>query len=90
MFLERLFDEVLLVESESIPYSRPFALYAAGTQTGVGLMYPWSHQAAIEEGLRNMTGMSATDPQCQYVSLTRSSHVGGQRFCSIQWVSVVL
>lgn len=32
-----------------------------------------------------MTGMSATDPQCQYVSLTRSSHVGGQRFCSVQW-----
>lgn len=37
-----------------------------------------------------MTGMSATDPQCQFVSLTRSSHVGGQRFCSIQWVSALI
>lgn len=48
-------------------------------------MYPWSHQQAIEEGLRNMTGMSADDPQCQYISLSRSTYIGGQRFCSMVW-----
>lgn len=70
---------------ESIPYSRPFTLYATGTQESAGKMYPWSHQMAIEEGLRNMTNMHPDDPQCQYVSLSRSTHIGGQRFCSLVW-----
>jgi len=70
---------------ESIPYSRPFTLYATGTQESAGKMYPWSHQMAIEEGLRNMTNMNPDDPQCQYVSLSRSTHIGGQRFCSLVW-----
>lgn len=40
---------------------------------------------AIEEGLRNMTNSTADDPQCQYVSLSRSTFTGGQRFCSMVW-----
>lgn len=48
-------------------------------------MYPWLHQQAIEEGLRNLTGVSGVTTSCQYMSLTRSTFVGGQRFCSYLW-----
>lgn len=32
-----------------------------------------------------MTNSDADDPQCQYVSLSRSTYIGGQRFCSFVW-----
>lgn len=47
-------------------------------------MYPWFHQLAIEEGLRNLTG-NEDSTSCQYMSLTRSTFAGGQRFCSYLW-----
>ena len=68
----------------SIPYPLADVLYAAGTQQSAGKLYPWAHQAAIEEGLRNVTG---TEPgsACQYISLSRSGYIGSQRFCSMIW-----
>jgi alpha-glucosidase (family GH31 glycosyl hydrolase) len=34
---------------ESIPFSLPNVLYAAGTQLSAGKLYPWAHQQAIED-----------------------------------------
>lgn len=48
-------------------------------------MYPWFHQQAIDEGHHNLTGTDTTSTSCQYMSLTRSTFVGGQRFCSYLW-----
>lgn len=51
-------------------------------------MYPWFHQQAIDEGLQNLTENSNTGPtptSCQFMSLTRSTFAGGQRFCSYLW-----
>ncbi|OBT89998.1 hypothetical protein VE02_01555 [Pseudogymnoascus sp. 03VT05] len=68
----------------SIPYALPDLLYAAGTQKSVGKLYPWAHQQAIEEGLRNATGTKQGTP-CDSVSLSRSGYIGSQRFCSMIW-----
>lgn len=59
-------------------------IYHAGTQKSVGKFYPWAHQAAIEEGLRNATGTERGTP-CEYFSLSRSGFIGSQRFCSMIW-----
>ncbi|KAI0078069.1 glycoside hydrolase family 31 protein [Panus rudis PR-1116 ss-1] len=67
----------------SLPYARSFAQYFLGTQEKVGKIYPWLHQQAIEEGFRNLTSSSSTS--CEFMSLTRSTFVGGQRFCSYLW-----
>jgi len=48
-------------------------------------MYPWLHQAAINEGLHNLTGQPITSTSCDYMSLTRSTFAGGQRYCSYLW-----
>ncbi|RDB17394.1 Alpha-xylosidase A [Hypsizygus marmoreus] len=69
----------------SIPYARSFAQYFIGTQEATGKIYPWLHQQAIEEGLRNLTGVDTKATSCQYMSLTRSTFAGGQRFCSYLW-----
>ncbi|KAF9011728.1 glycoside hydrolase family 31 protein [Cyathus striatus] len=69
----------------SIPYARSFAQYFLGTQEKVGKMYPWLHQQAIEEGLHNLTDTPSSDTSCKYMSLTRSTFAGGQRFCSYLW-----
>ncbi|KAF9457895.1 glycoside hydrolase family 31 protein [Collybia nuda] len=69
----------------SIPFARPFTQYFIGTQEAAGKMYPWLHQQAIEEGFRNLTGASGATTSCQHMSLTRSTFVGGQRFCSYLW-----
>ena len=69
---------------ESIPYPLPDVLYHAGTQYSVGKLYPWAHQQAIEEGLRNATSTAPGSP-CPYVSLSRSGYIGSQRFCSMIW-----
>ncbi|KAJ8698978.1 hypothetical protein PTI98_005623 [Pleurotus ostreatus] len=72
----------------AIPYPRSFAQYFIGTQEGTGKMYPWFHQQAIDEGLQNLTENSNTGPtpaSCQFMSLTRSTFAGGQRFCSYLW-----
>ena len=69
---------------QSLPYPLPDVLYAAGTQMSVGKLYPWAHQAAIEEGLRNATGSKQGEP-CEYLSLSRSGYIGSQRFCSMIW-----
>ncbi|KAF8064969.1 family 31 glycoside hydrolase [Lyophyllum atratum] len=69
----------------SIPYARSFAQYFIGTQEGTGKMYPWLHQQAIDEGLHNLTGTTAASTSCQFMSLTRSTFAGGQRFCSYMW-----
>jgi alpha-D-xyloside xylohydrolase len=69
----------------TIPYARAFSQYYIGTQEATGKMYPWLHQQAIEEGLRNLTDTAAEDPACDYMSLTRSTFAGGQRFCSYLW-----
>jgi len=50
----------------------------------VGKLYPWAHQQAIEEGLRNATDSAVGQP-CDYLSLSRSGYIGSQRFCSIIW-----
>ncbi|KIJ64688.1 glycoside hydrolase family 31 protein [Hydnomerulius pinastri MD-312] len=68
-----------------IPYARAFAQYFIGTQEGAGKMYPWLHQQAINEGLHNLTGQPATSTSCDYMSLTRSTFAGGQRYCSYLW-----
>ncbi|KAI6799557.1 Alpha-xylosidase [Hortaea werneckii] len=69
---------------ESIPYPFADALYHAGTQMSVGKLYPWAHQQALEEGLRNVTNTQMGSP-CDQVSLSRSGYIGSQRFCSIVW-----
>ena len=69
----------------SLPYARSFAQYFLGTQEKIGKMYPWLHQQAIEEGFRNLTEMSGPTTSCQFMSLTRSTFVGGQKFCSYLW-----
>ncbi|KAK7682845.1 hypothetical protein QCA50_014230 [Cerrena zonata] len=69
----------------SLPYSRSFAQYFLGTQEKIGKMYPWLHQQAIEEGFRNLTEASGPTTSCQFMSLTRSTFVGGQKFCSYLW-----
>lgn len=69
----------------SVPFARPFAQYFIGTQEATGKMYPWLHQQAIDEGLRNLTGTDESATSCQYMSLTRSTFAGGQRFCSYLW-----
>ncbi|KAJ3754565.1 family 31 glycoside hydrolase [Lentinula raphanica] len=67
-----------------IPYARAFSQYFIGTQEATGKMYPWFHQQAINEGFANLTGKDITT-QCDHMSLTRSTFVGGQRFCSYLW-----
>ncbi|GAQ07486.1 alpha-xylosidase A [Aspergillus lentulus] len=69
---------------ESIPFSLPNVLYAAGTQLSAGKLYPWAHQQAIEEGYRNATGTKMGDA-CEHISLSRSGYIGSQRFCSMIW-----
>jgi len=48
-------------------------------------MYPWLHQQAIEEGFNNLTRRNPASTSCEYMSLTRSTFIGGQRFCSYLW-----
>ena len=48
-------------------------------------MYPWLHQQAIQEGFNNLTGRTPASTSCDYMSLTRSTFIGGQRFCSYLW-----
>ncbi|KAJ3731546.1 glycoside hydrolase family 31 protein [Lentinula guzmanii] len=67
-----------------IPYARAFSQYFIGTQEAAGKMYPWFHQQAINEGFANLTGKDISI-QCDHMSLTRSTFVGGQRFCSYLW-----
>ncbi|KAF5350612.1 hypothetical protein D9756_008631 [Leucocoprinus leucothites] len=69
----------------TIPYPRPFTQYFLGTQEGTGKMYPWLHQQAIEEGFNNLTERNPSSTSCEHMSLTRSTFVGGQRFCSYLW-----
>ncbi|CAI7671235.1 unnamed protein product [Penicillium pancosmium] len=69
---------------ESIPFPMPNALYAAGTQSSIGKLYPWAHQQAIEEGFRNESSTEMGSP-CDYLSLSRSGYIGSQRFCSMIW-----
>ncbi|KAE8154103.1 glycosyl hydrolases family 31-domain-containing protein [Aspergillus avenaceus] len=69
---------------QSIPYALPNVLYAAGTQLGVGKLYPWAHQQAIEEGYRNATN-TKWGSACDHISLSRSGYIGSQRFCSMIW-----
>lgn len=47
-------------------------------------MYPWLHQQAIQEGFHNLTDTDDAT-SCKYMSLTRSTFAGGQRFCSYLW-----
>ncbi|KAG7095263.1 hypothetical protein E1B28_006036 [Marasmius oreades] len=68
---------------EGIPYSRAFTQYFIGTQEAAGKLYPWFHQQAIDEGFKNLT--NAAPNTCNFLSLTRSTFVGGQRFCSYLW-----
>ncbi|KAF8868633.1 glycoside hydrolase family 31 protein [Infundibulicybe gibba] len=69
----------------SLPFARSFAQYFIGTQEGAGKMYPWLHQQAIDEGFHNLTGTTKESTACQFMSLTRSTFAGGQRFCSYLW-----
>ncbi|KAJ7460833.1 glycoside hydrolase family 31 protein [Mycena latifolia] len=71
----------------SLPYARPFAQYFLGTQEGYGKMYPWLHQQAIDELFSNLTSTAQTgaSTSCEHMSLTRSTYLGGQRFCSYLW-----
>ncbi len=69
----------------SLPFARSFAQYFIGTQEGAGKMYPWLHQQAIDEGFRNLTTADHGTTSCEFMSLTRSTFVGGQRFCSYLW-----
>ncbi|KAJ5625328.1 hypothetical protein N7510_001637 [Penicillium lagena] len=69
---------------QSVPFDLPDVLYAAGTQRSVGKLYPWAHQQAIEEGLRNVTSTD-TGSACDHLSLSRSGYIGSQRFCSMIW-----
>lgn len=48
-------------------------------------MYPWLHQQAIDEGFSNLTGTGLSSTSCDFMSLTRSTYLGGQRFCSYLW-----
>lgn len=67
-----------------LPYARTFTQYFSGTQEATGKLYPWFHQAAIDEGLHNLTNSKSTT-SCEYMSLTRSTFAGGQRYCSYLW-----
>ncbi|KAE9402747.1 glycoside hydrolase family 31 protein [Gymnopus androsaceus JB14] len=67
-----------------MPWARAFSQYFIGTQEAAGKMYPWFHQQAINEGFSNLTGKDIST-QCEHMSLTRSTFVGGQRFCSYLW-----
>lgn len=69
---------------QSIPFALPDVLYAAGTQSSVGKLYPWAHQQAIEDGYRNATN-STIGSACDHISLSRSGYIGSQRFCSMIW-----
>ncbi|KAG7448767.1 glycoside hydrolase family 31 protein [Guyanagaster necrorhizus] len=68
----------------ALPYARTFTQYFSGTQEATGKLYPWFHQAAIDEGLHNLTNSESTT-SCEYMSLTRSTFAGGQRYCSYLW-----
>ncbi|KAK4502327.1 hypothetical protein PRZ48_005752 [Zasmidium cellare] len=68
----------------SLPYPFADVLYYAGTQMSVGKYYPWAHQLAIEDGLRNSTNTKMGEP-CEYLSLSRSGYIGSQRYCSMIW-----
>ncbi|KAF5392803.1 hypothetical protein D9757_000927 [Collybiopsis confluens] len=68
----------------NIPYPRAASQYFIGTQEAAGKMYPWFHQQAINEGFANLTGEDLKT-ECEHMSLTRSTFVGGQRFCSYLW-----
>lgn len=50
-------------------------------------MYPWLHQQAIDELFSNLTSTASTgsSTSCEHMSLTRSTFLGGQRFCSYLW-----
>ncbi|EJD07261.1 glycoside hydrolase family 31 protein [Fomitiporia mediterranea MF3/22] len=71
----------------SLPYARTFTQYFLGTQEGSGKMYPWLHQQAIDEGFSNLTTSYDVGraTSCEFMSLTRSTFAGGQRFCSYMW-----
>jgi len=72
----------------AIPYERAHTQYFSGSQEATGKAYPWLHQQAIDEGLQNMTGStqnSTHQTSCQFMSLARSTFLGGQRFCSYLW-----
>jgi alpha-D-xyloside xylohydrolase len=72
----------------AIPHPRAFTQYFAGTQESAGKSYPWFHEQAIDEGHRNLTssGQNQThQTSCEFMSLTRSTFLGGQRFCSYLW-----
>ncbi|KAJ7213434.1 glycoside hydrolase family 31 protein [Mycena pura] len=73
----------------SLPYARPFTQYFLGTQEGYGKMYPWLHQQAIDELFSNLSSSSTVhtgaSTSCEHMSLTRSTFLGGQRFCSYMW-----
>ena len=90
LFLKKPLTSLLILDGQnsinSLPYARPFTQYFLGTQEGFGKMYPWLHQQAIDEGFGNLTktGNGLTD-SCDYMSLTRSTFLGGQRFCSYLW-----
>ncbi|TFY80519.1 hypothetical protein EWM64_g3490 [Hericium alpestre] len=43
------------------------------------------YQQAIDEGHHNLTDTPAGATECKYMSLTRSTFAGGQRFCSYMW-----
>ncbi|KAK0449736.1 glycoside hydrolase family 31 protein [Desarmillaria tabescens] len=58
----------------ALPYARTFTQYFSGTQEATGKMYPWFHQAAIDEGLHNLTNSQST-----------TTFAGGQRYCSYLW-----
>ena len=88
--MKRSLTSLLILDGQnsinSLPYARPFTQYFLGTQEGFVKMYPWLHQQAIDEGFGNLTktGNGLTD-SCDYMSLTRSTFLGGQRFCSYLW-----
>ncbi|KAJ7707128.1 glycoside hydrolase family 31 protein [Mycena metata] len=71
----------------SLPWARPFTQYFLGTQEGYGKMYPFFHQQGIDELFSNLTLTmhSGASTSCEHMSLTRSTFLGGQRFCSYLW-----
>ncbi|KAJ7834163.1 glycoside hydrolase family 31 protein [Mycena leptocephala] len=71
----------------SLPWARPFTQYFMGTQEGYGKMYPFLHQQGIDELFSNLTSTMHTgaSTSCEHMSLTRSTFLGGQRFCSYLW-----
>src|ERR1700761_7371337 len=50
-----------------IPYARAFSQYFIGPQSAAGKMYPWLHQQAIQEGIRNLTQTAANDSTCPFM-----------------------